>query len=102
MRDSFHFQDIYQKYINYYASRYTFFPEATTFNYNYNYQIGSNKSDLNNLLDEFAENLPAYLQKMAGIWLPQNTQRTNAVRLATTSSVKSFASFDTRKKDNEF
>lgn len=57
-RDSLHFQDIYQQYINYYASRYTFFTEASKFNFNYNYQIGSNKEDLNNLLDEYAENLP--------------------------------------------
>ena len=59
IRDSFNFNQIYQ---NFYAknneARFSFFQGIRTFNYNYNYQIGS---DLTNVLDQYATNLPDYL-----------------------------------------
>lgn len=47
-----------------YASRYSFFTNISSFNFNYTYQIGSNSSDLKILLDQYATNIPKYLQDM--------------------------------------
>lgn len=45
-------------------SRYYFLDNFNVFNYNYNYQIGSNKEDINNILNSSATNIPKYLSDM--------------------------------------
>lgn len=60
MNDLYH--DI--NYINKNKARYKFLDNFDVFNYNYNYQIGSDKSDIENILDSKATNIPKYLADM--------------------------------------
>lgn len=66
VRTSLDFNDIY-KSPNYKAltkKRYYFFDNLDQFNYNYDYQLGSTKDDLQTILNSTGTNLPNYLKEL--------------------------------------
>lgn len=104
IRDSFSFNQLYQSehYVNYHKERYRFFDNLNEFNYNYNYQIGSNPEDIDNLLTLTATNLPPYLARMEKDIVPkiQNIKNTLHKAIATTKTNEQ-ASFDANNELKE-
>jgi hypothetical protein len=89
LRDSYHFNEIYQDhYAKYYEKRFWFFENIRKFNYNYNYQIGSKPDNLKNYLDKKGENIPQYLQDMDNIWIADKEALENSLRIAIKTSLQ--------------
>jgi hypothetical protein len=84
IRDSFQFNDIYQKYYidQLHPHRFYFLNNIKSFNFNYDYQIGSSPNDIKNILNPEGSNIPKYLADMQAYFAPQLKVRSLAIEAA--------------------
>jgi hypothetical protein len=63
IRTSFQFNEIYQDYYigKLHPDRFDFLGDAKSFNFNYDYQVGSSPADIKKRLGDDGANIPEYL-----------------------------------------
>lgn len=85
MRTSYDLNDIYHNYyLKLFKNRFYFIDNLEKYDFNYNFQIGSDSQDVKNknYLDVKGENIPKYLEEMKKEWEGVEGTRSIALKLA--------------------